>query len=168
MIELQEQLKKVATDHNLEPNNFLRALENAYSLKLIGRDYDPPVILKSEVTNKKERRERITKEVNARLGEYIAIFSKDHKGNFGLIPGSLGTRKLVIKNLIKWLDDNEEYTFNDVLKAAEYYVSLCKKDNYQYLVNSHRFVYAKSGESKLSGLIAESLKEPLNKIYTTI
>lgn len=163
------ELRTVAEKYELNPDSFIKALNYSFSMKLIGRSYDPPIVLKTTVKNKKERKERITKEVNARLGEYISVFSKERKGKLGLIPGALGTKATVIKNLIKWLDSNEDYTFDDIITAAEYYVDLQKKNQYTYLVSANRFIFANGGESKLSALIDESMTEPLTtKIYTAI
>ena len=146
-------------------------MNHAFSMKLIGRSYDPPIIIKSkdDISTKKERKQEIEKLVNARIEEYIALFSKGGRGKQGLKTGSLGTRKLVIKNLVKWLFENEEYTFDQILVAAEYYIYVESKQSYKYLVNANRFIYNQKGESKLSEIIEESLTEDLQtEIFTAV
>lgn len=155
----EESLKNIAEEHGLDPDKFIRALNHAFSLKLIGRNYDPPIIIK-EATTKKGKKEELTKLVTARIDEYIAIFSKGGRGKQGLRTGSLGTKAVAIKNLIKWMTENDSYSFNQILHAAEYYTSIEGKQDYRYLVASHRFIYNK-GESKLSAIIDESLTENL-------
>lgn len=67
------------------------------------------------------------------VDEYRELFK-------GKKPGAIGDRDMCIKHL-QWLFTNyPEYTKDDVMKAAKYYISTCAKDGYKYLVRSHYFL----------------------------
>lgn len=72
--------------------------------------------------------------VNDRIDEYRDLWK-------GLKPGAMGSLKACKENLLKWLKNNPENNFDDILKAASLYIS--KLNNVQYLKRADYFIYKK-------------------------
>lgn len=100
--------------------------------------------------------------VERNVDTYRALFSKQKKGTTGLRHGSLGDKQACIDKLIKWFKKTRfQYSWDQVLKATEYYVSLQKANNYTYLQNADYFIY-KNNRSNLSVYIEESKNPQTN------
>lgn len=102
-----------------------------------------------------KQNKEIDKIINARVDELRAVFSKEGKGKVGLKPGSLGDREACIQKLKLWFRSHPNYSFDDVIKAAKYYVSTLK-GNYTYMKQADYFIM-KDKQSLLSAYIDESL-----------
>lgn len=81
----------------------------------------------------------------------------------GLFVGSMGTATAVRDKLIRWLKENPDYTFDDVLKATDYWIHYKGKeiDDPNFLGQADYFIFKhlKDGTeiSRLSSVIEESL-----------
>lgn len=74
----------------------------------------------------------------------------------GLKPGSMGSPGSVKKKLKRWMEENPDYSFNDILKAAQLYVN--KQENLKYLQRADYFIYKQidgDQQSRLSAWIEE-------------
>lgn len=75
----------------------------------------------------------------------------------GLKPGSMGSKQACEKKLIRWMKENPEYSFADVINAAKSYIN--SVNNLRYLQNADYFIYKqdKTGidSSRLSSFIDE-------------
>lgn len=92
---------------------------------------------------------------DAQIEEYRSIFK-------GLFTGSMGSPEGVKDKLTRWLISNPKYTFEDVLKAAKYWVSNKSKevDSPNLIGQADYFIYKKQGKdelSRLSSVIEEAL-----------
>lgn len=69
----------------------------------------------------------------------------------GYRVGSMGDKKACKSKMDKWLKDNEEYSFEQVIEAAEYYIKSLQND-YKYLQQADYFIM-KDKQSRLSAII---------------
>jgi len=74
----------------------------------------------------------INNEVENRVSEYRSLFR-------GIRAGGIGSVNVVKTLLISWLIKNKEYTFNDILKATEYYVS---NEDKKFISNADNFIFS--------------------------
>lgn len=72
-------------------------------------------------------------DISSWIDEYRTLFK-------GKKPGCVGDRQMCIKHMTWLLTEYPEYSKEDVMKAASYYISTCAKDNYQYLMQAHYFL----------------------------
>lgn len=82
-------------------------------------------------------------EVTERLQEYRSIFN--------IKQGWMGDKQSCIKKLVKWLKTNPQYNFDDVVKAAEHYLSVT---NSTYVQRADYFI-EKNNSSSLSAFIED-------------
>ena len=74
----------------------------------------------------------------------------------GLKPGAMGGFESCKEKLIRWMQNNPRYDFQQILKAADIYIN--SVNNMQYLQQADFFVYKKEGKdehSRLSAFIDE-------------
>lgn len=88
----------------------------------------------------------ISNEVNSRVKEYRNKWK-------GLRPGSMGALKSCKEKLGRWMKENPEYTFDDILKAADVYLST-EGANIRYLQRADYFIFKKDGKEESSRLSA--------------
>lgn len=86
------------------------------------------------------------------IDEYRALFK-------GKKPGCIGDRDMAIKNMTWLLTTYPQYTKEDVMKAAKYYISTCAKDGYKYLVRSNYFLSKEDASGNKSHQILTFLEE---------
>lgn len=72
----------------------------------------------------------------------IEIFRRLFKG---IRLGSMGNRESCHNNMVRWLANNPEYTFDDVLSAANYYI---QNTDRQYISKADNFIYADDTKGK--------------------
>lgn len=87
----------------------------------------------------------------------------------GLKPGSMGSLKACKEKLHRWMKENPEYPFEDILKAADLYLAT-EGANTRYLQRADYFIFkqdAHKGEmSRLSAFIDE-IDETSGSDWTT-
>ena len=100
--------------------------------------------------------------VSSRVKEFRAIWS-------GLKPGSMGDPKACKVKLIKWMKENPEYDFDEILDASRAYIG--SLDNYNYLQRADYFIYKqesnKTNVSRLSSFIGEKGEDTDTGDWTT-
>lgn len=86
-------------------------------------------------------RQKFLELLNDKTDMDIVSWVDEYRNLFkGKKPGAVGDRELSIRHLTWLLTEYPEYTKEDIMKAAKYYISTCAKDNYMYLVRSHYFI----------------------------
>lgn len=81
----------------------------------------------------------------------------------GLFVGSMGSGSAVRDKIIRWLKENKDYTFDDILKATDYWIHYKGKevDDPAFLGQADYFIYKQQKDgteiSRLSSVIEESL-----------
>ncbi len=63
----------------------------------------------------------------------------------GIRLGSMGNKESCHSNMVRWLVNNPEYTFDDVLSAANYYI---QNTDRQYISKADNFIYADDVKGK--------------------
>ena len=117
----------------------------------------------SSVNNKKEIKKSqrlLSNDVNT----FIIEFRNKWKG---LKVGSMGSLSSCKVKMMKWMEENPEYTSQQILKAADIYIS--SLNNYIYLQQADYFIYKKEGfseQSRLSAFIDE-IDTAVNEDWTT-
>lgn len=95
-----------------------------------------------------------TRRLNHMLADNLEAFRNKWKG---LSPGSMGGKKSCEQKLMRWIMENPEYTFEDILKACDIYINSFN-GNYKYLQRADYFISKKEGKeesSRLSAFIEE-------------
>jgi hypothetical protein len=103
--------------------------------------------------------EKLVKKVSARhvnnmLDGNIQTFRNKWKG---LAPGAMGAKQACTDKLKRWIAENPEYTFEDILKACDIYIKTFN-GSYRYLQRADYFIFKKDGKeesSRLSAFIEE-------------
>ena len=103
----------------------------------------------------KKSKKQVTAEVTERISEYRSKWK-------GLKAGAMGGRKDCIQKLTRWMLENPEYSFDQILNAADLYLST-EGMNTRYLQRADYFIFKqdvhKGEASRLSAFIDE-LEEP--------
>ena len=100
------------------------------------------------------------------LNQYRFIFSKNKEGKVGLKSGAMGDANAIIDKMVRWFKKTGfQYSWEDVLRTAEYYIDQERKNNnYQYLQRADYFI-EKDRISRLSSLIDEAKHfKPIEKL----
>ena len=139
LIELENKgLIKITND--LDPLTFELRQKGLDLLDLLTIDID--IKDNNEIIHKKSSR-LINNEID------VKSFREKWKG---LAAGSMGSPKSCKEKLIRWMKENPEYSFDDILKAADVYIN--SLDNYRYLQRADYFVFKKEGKEESSRLSA--------------
>lgn len=108
----------------------------------------------SPVKSVKKSSRAINSEVASRINEYRHLWK-------GLKPGSMGSKKGCSQKLSRWMRENPEYSFDDILKAASLYIATV--NNVRYLQQADYFIFKqdtnKEESSRLSAFIEEELSD---------
>lgn len=93
--------------------------------------------------------------INAEVKDNIHKFRNIWKG---LKPGAMGGSKSCEIKLMRWRKENPEYTFEDILKAANIYIESLRGD-YRFLQKADYFIFKQENNreesSRLSAFIDE-------------
>lgn len=116
------------------------------------------ILLDNLLDNSKGEKEvnttdNITKEVKSRLNEFRLKW-RDATNNRK--PGIMGSKKACEEKLIQWMKENPEYSFDQVLAAADLYLD--SVENIKYIQRADYFISKKEGttvSSRLSAFIDE-------------
>ncbi len=65
----------------------------------------------------------------------------------------MGSYTGVKEKLTRWIKNNPQYSFNDILKAVDIYINSLN-NNYYYLQQADYFIYKKQGKEETSRLSA--------------
>lgn len=99
----------------------------------------------------KKSKRTISAEVVGRINEYRDKWK-------GLKPGSMGSKQSCIDKLSRWMENNPEYSFEDILFAANLYLNT-EGTNLRFLQKADFFIYKqennKEESSRLSAFIDE-------------
>lgn len=94
-------------------------------------------------------------EIKERIQEYRNIFK-------GLKIGSMGSKNSCIEKLQKWVKENPEYSFDDILKAANIYIE--SLSSYQYLQRADYFIYKQDKNGSINSSLSAYIDEINNNI----
>ena len=101
--------------------------------------------------NTKKKKEVINVDILTRLGEFRTKWK-------GLKLGSMGSAEACKAKLTRWMKENPEFTFDQILQACDLYIESLRGD-YRFLQRADYFIYKRepNGEemSRLSAFIEE-------------
>jgi len=125
------------------------------------------IILKKVVEFNKTKEATIT--LNTDEKDHIAEFNKkirEFREKFnGLRIGSMGTLSSVKSKLERWMKNNPDVLFNEILEATQLYIDSLNGD-WRYLQRADYFIYKQNSRkeetSRLSIFIEEGRKETVN------
>src|SRR5690606_38510822 len=89
--------------------------------------------IKEENKNIKKSDRLINEEVNNNIKEFRELWR-------GLKPGSMGSLQSCKDKMKRWIKDNPEYSFDDIIKAAKLYLST-EGRNIRFLQRADYFIY---------------------------
>lgn len=160
----------IAIKYNLNPAMVLITESDVQKLSqegLISLDKSGKINLNEDLFNLTDNSREIKKSIEENIGKYRDIF-KD------LFVGSMGSPQGVREKLYKWLVANPDYSMEDVLKAAQYWVTEKKKqvDNPMFIGQADYFIYKRNQDgtesSRLSSVIDEVKEAGKDDDFITI
>jgi len=172
LLKLNEIETNLTLDENilyqLQEKQFIKIIENDNETNYILREKSKLLIdflsIESDLNHKEKK---IIKKSNRIINEGFDEFIEDYRNLWkGLKPGSMGSPSACREKMLRWRQENPNYSKSDILKAAKIYIN--SLNNYQYLQAAHYFIYKKDGkeeDSRLSAFIEE--KEVDNTDWTT-
>ena len=96
----------------------------------------------------KKSKRKISNDVDERIHEFRGLWK-------GLKPGSMGGLKTCKEKLTKWMQENPEYSFDDIIRAAQLYLNT--ERDLRFLQRADYFIYKveanKVESSRLSAYI---------------
>lgn len=137
----------------LQTKRFIKIIKEDDRVEYILREKSITLIETEAKKSKKSPSKKKTSNIDVltRMNEFRDIWK-------GLKAGSMGSPNACKEKLVKWLDDNPIYTFDDVLEAARLYIESLN-GNYTYLQRADYFISKtdknKVEESRLSAFVEE-------------
>jgi len=107
---------------------------------------DKTVSVKKDSIKKKLSQRYINEAVENGIDEYRKQWQ-------GLKPGSMGSPKNCKDKLKRWMLENPEYTFENILKAVNIYINQFNGD-YRFLQQADYFIFKRDGKEESSRLSA--------------
>lgn len=115
-----------------------------------------------EETGRVKTTKRSDRELTNIIESGVELFRAEFRG---LKPGSMGSRNNCKTKLRRWMVDNPEYSFDNIIQAVKIYVN-SMEGSYRYLQQADYFIYkresgTKEESSRLSAFIEEVGNQPL-------
>lgn len=110
------------------------------------------LLIEKDVTFKNDKKivKKSKRTINNDVENRIEEFRNKWKG---LKPGAMGSSKSCKEKLTRWMLENPEYSFDEILKAADLYL-VNEGRNTKYLQRADYFIYKKEGIDENSRLSA--------------
>lgn len=108
---------------------------------------------KIDIISKRTERE-VNEEIKQRVQEYRNLFK-------GYKAGSMGSLTNCKNNLSKFLKNNPDYTFNDIIKATKIYIN--SVDNLKYLHRADYFIYKEQKDKTVVSTLEAYIDESEDK-----
>lgn len=142
----------------LENRRLIKVYDNSLALRQDGINLiemlliDNNKTIKEENKNIKKSDRLINEEVNNNIKEFRELWR-------GLKPGSMGSLQSCKDKMKRWIKNNPEYSFDDIINAAKLYLNT-EGRNIRFLQRADYFIYKQSNnreeESRLSAFIDDT------------
>lgn len=144
----------VINKKKLERNLFIKQINEEIFLRQKTIDLIEFLSVTTEGSfNIKKSKNKSKKKVLSVIDERVDEFRNKWKG---LKPGSMGSKKSCKDKLNRWMRENPDYNFDEILKAADLYLST-EGMNLKFLQRADYFIYKQDANreenSRLSGYI---------------
>lgn len=151
----------LACRFNLKSNVDEEIFFKLVDLNIIERDYiNDKIIVKIPLFNGEVNQSGvIIREIEYDLDRYRLMFR-------GIRIGAMGNKNSVKNNLIRWLSKNTEYSFEDIIKAVQYYIS---QTDSKFLANADNFIYNidnKGEEVSRLSMVIEEMTDAFDKNFS--
>lgn len=166
-LSIDEYLILIYQKNNILYNNsleLLKSLENKQFIKIInsenivlrekGKLFLELISIENISADNKTRIKKSNRLINSEVNKNIREYRELWKGKK---LGSMGSENACKEKLTKWMNENPQYSFEQIMKAAKMYIS--SVDNLNYLQRADYFISKKDGiveNSTLSAFIDES------------
>lgn len=138
----------------IDKGHVIKITDNKFVLSSTMRNYLHSIIVPEEETKDKEKKQT-DKELKTLISERIEEYRDKWKGRKVGAMGSPGACK---QNMLTWMKENPEYSFDDILKAADIYLNT-EGRNPRFLQRADYFIYKndanKVKHSRLSAYVEE-------------
>lgn len=141
----------------LEENLFIKQIENKIYLREKTIKLIEFLSIETDLsfnTDKKEIK-KSKRAIDSLLDERVDEFRNKWQG---LKPGSMGSKKACKEKLNRWMKENPEYSYEDILKAADLYLAT-EGANIRFLQRADYFIFKqdtyKDEMSRLSAFVDE-------------
>lgn len=169
----QEDIQDIPFDYSnvdygaLQKKKFIKVIEDERGDHVIfrqkGNDLIDAVFDRDIKVQAKPSKKQMNVDMLTRLPELRAKWK-------GLKAGSMGDLKGCKTKLTRWMNENPEYTFDDIIGAADAYIESLGGD-YRYLQRADYFIYKQEGNreetSRLSAFIDEANSSTSQGDWTT-
>jgi len=157
----------VIDEEKLEKNLFIKTIDNKIYLRQKTNDLIEFLSLNTEGSfNIKKKKKRSSRIVLSVIDERVDEFRKKWKG---LKPGSMGSKKSCKEKLNRWMKENPEYDFDQILNAADLYLNT-EGINLRFLQRADYFIYKQDANreenSRLSAYI-DDVDDKSSQDWTT-
>lgn len=141
----------------LQENLFIKIIDKEIYLREKGKKLIDFLTIESEMSfnTGKKNIKKSKRTINLLVDERVDEFRNKWQG---LKPGSMGSKKACKEKLNRWMKENPEYSFEDILKAADLYLAT-EGANLRFLQRADYFIFKqdtyKDEMSRLSAFIDE-------------
>lgn len=106
-----------------------------------------------------------TRLLNTEINEHLTEFREKWSG---LKPGAMGSPKSCSAKLLRWMQENPEYSMQDILEAADKYIASLNGD-YRFLQRADYFIFKQENHREESSRLSAFIDEPFltNEDWTT-
>lgn len=135
----------------LQDEKFIKIIKEENKDKYLLRAKANELIESFQVIVVEDKKPAISEDIKERIEEFR------HKWK-GLKPGAMGSLKSCYLKLARWMNENPEYSFEDILKAADIYIDSLGGD-YRYLQRADYFVYKQENNREESSRLSSFIDE---------
>lgn len=148
---------------NIEMDELKKTLKEMERVGIISKNYsDNKIIINTDVFSSKPKQYTIdtVEREEEKIREYVKLNIHKYRMIFkGTKPGAMGAEKACVEKLTRWMMENPDYTFDDILNTARYYIDSLN-GIYKYLRRADYFIFKRDGNkreelSDLSAFIEE-------------
>lgn len=145
-LEKEKYIKIITED---EKNNVILRNKSVELMKFL--TIETNTSLKEEVISIKKSERVINSEINERVDEFRSKFK-------GLKAGSMGSAKSCKHKFIRWMKENPQYTFDNILKATDMYIDSLNGD-YRFLQRADYFIFKQENNREESSRLSAHIDE---------
>lgn len=143
-------LKILSEGFNTNNVDFNKLEENKY-IKIIGEN----IVIR-------QKGKKLVKDLNKNLSKTDEEYIKNNINEFrkvfkGLKPGSMGSLQSCKEKLTKWFEENPNYNFNDVIKAAKIYIK--SVNDLRFLQRADYFIYKQDKNGTINSTLSAFIDE---------
>jgi hypothetical protein len=139
------------------PGEIYLLLEDEGFLKINGPKVPDDCIIRQKFLNLLTEAETLTVDVSSWIDDYRNLFKNTR-------PGAMGDKNACITKMQRFLS-SYEYSKEDVLKAAKYYVSTCAKDNYKYITNADYLISKEDAAGNITCKLLPFIEETKSESF---